>query len=47
MISLAGNEPTLPSDTILPQNVMLDYSYARNIDSRVLLDFDTTHFTIG
>ena len=47
MISLAGNEPTLPNDTILPQNVILDYSCARNIDSRVLLDLDTTHFAIG
>lgn len=45
MSSLAGNEPTLPSDTIL--RGMVDYSYARNIDLRVLLDLDTAHFATG
>ena len=45
MSSLAGNEPTLPSETIL--RGMLDYSCVRNVDVRVLLDLDTTHFAIG
>lgn len=45
MSSLAGNEPTLPSNKIL--RGMSDCSYARNIDLRVLLDLDTAHFAIG
>lgn len=45
MSSLAGNEPTLPSDTAL--RATLDYNWrTRNVDLRVLFNLDTTHLTV-